>query len=221
MDPLAGVLFIPGAGRVGASAWPGQAKPHPDWCYAEDSDFASTSTALAELERAHVVAHSHGAITALALAASRPEAVLTLALFEPACMSIARGTAAVEEHVAALSPVVARAADPSLSDDDYARLFLHALGAPPPTESSDTARWSRLRRLPVPWDTPVDLNAVGSVRTLVITGGWSDLQEDIALVLGAAGAERLVLEGFGHRPQDHPEATQLLMQFWRHQPDVR
>ena len=38
--------------------------------------------------------------------------------------------------------------------------------------------------------------------------------DEVAQVLESHGATRLVLPGFGHRVQDHPDATAAFRQFW-------
>lgn len=45
------------------------------------------------------------------------------------------------------------------------------------------------------------------VPTLVVTGGWNQVYDDIATALRLRGAQHLALDGSGHRPQDDPRAT--------------
>jgi hypothetical protein len=60
----------------------------------------------------------------------------------------------------------------------------------------------------------LDRTVVARVPTLVLTGGWNALYDEVADALEAAGAHRAVLGGHAHRPQDHPDADALLLQHW-------
>jgi pimeloyl-ACP methyl ester carboxylesterase len=71
----------------------------------------------------HVVAHSYGANAALLAAQSEPALIRTLTLLEPACFDLARGKPAVEEHIAAMTPVFVAANDPAVSTREFSRLF--------------------------------------------------------------------------------------------------
>src|SRR5665647_3570818 len=50
--------------------------------------------------------------------------------------------------------------------------------------------------------------------TLVVTGGWNALYDEVAETLVEAGARRVVLAGYEHRPQDHEQASRLLLEHW-------
>lgn len=221
------VVFVHGTGRSGALAWPGQAAAvdlrawqchfpdlsatvHPD-------DLVTVLTALDGA--AHLVAHSDGAVAALRAAERSPGAVRSLALLEPAAFTAARGRPRVEAHLARLAGVSSAAADPRVRDGELAVRFLTVLGAPgaalaDPGDPSLRLLGRRLRRRTPPWDVAVDPVVVGRVPTLVVTGGWSALYEEVADALVAHGATRLVLGGYGHRPQDHPDANALLLEHW-------
>jgi pimeloyl-ACP methyl ester carboxylesterase len=67
------------------------------------------------------VAHSAGALAALLAAERSAGRVRSLVLFEPAFFALTRGRAAVEEHVSAMAPVLARADDLGIDDVAYAR----------------------------------------------------------------------------------------------------
>jgi hypothetical protein len=59
------------------------------------------------------------------------------------------------------------------------------------------------------------------VPTLVATGGWSELYEEIARALVTLGARHAVMSGRGHRVQDHPDASRLLGAFLvEHEPQT-
>ncbi|GAA4975620.1 alpha/beta hydrolase [Kineococcus glutinatus] len=225
------VVFVHGAGRGGRGAWPAQqnlpgdpaAAVWLDWPDAEITGAASggdlTRAQVDALltcadEPLDVVAHSHGAVAAL-LAARRPDLVRSLVLFEPACFGLARGRAAVEEHIEVMDPVLSRATDPGLDDTGYARLFFTALGAPvPPADTPEQVlALRRLRTVRAPWTVPLEAAVLARTPTLVVTGGWLPLYEQTARALAAAGARHEVLPGHGHRPQDHPGAGDLVRVF--------
>ena len=58
---------------------------------------------------------------------------------------------------------------------------------------------------------PSDASFVSAVPTLVITGGWNALYDEVAAALVEAGARHVVLPGFEHRPQDHEQASRILL----------
>lgn len=171
-------------------------------------------------EAGHVVAHSAGVVAALRAAERSPTAVRSLVLLEPAAFSLARGGVRVEAHVAAMSAVFADATNARVRDGEFAARFLTALGAPgaaiaDPGDPALRSLGRRLRRGTPPWDVPLDGSVVARVPTLVVTGGWSPLYEEVAEALEVAGARRRVLAGYGHRVQDHPDLNAALLEHWR------
>jgi pimeloyl-ACP methyl ester carboxylesterase len=163
---------------------------------------------------ADLVGHSYGAMASLMAAESALPRVRSIALFEPACFSLARGQAAIEAHVAAMS---AAFADDALSDEEFFAAFLRSVGSQPPAGPlSDAARDStrRLRVQRGPWEARLDPATISAVRTIVVTGGDSELSEATADALESLGAQRVVMPGTGHRPQDDPSANALLRRFW-------
>lgn len=223
------VVLVPGSGRSGAAAWPGQvaavelrrrACTFLDLTGRGEPDEQRDAVLGALGEAGHVVAHSVGAVPALRAAERAPDVVRSLVLLEPAAFSAARGGPRVEEHVATMSAVFAQAADPRVRDGQFAVRFLTALGAPgaaiaDPGDPSLRSLGRRLRRSTPPWDVPLDAATPARVPTLVVTGGWSALYEEVAESLAGAGARRLVLAGYGHRVQDHPDLNAALAEFWR------
>lgn len=228
------MAFVHGAGRGGRQAWPRQldlatsSLSEAVWLDWQDEAEPSGSLGgdLVGLQvdalltcadkPVDVVAHSQGAVAALLAAQDPAQPVRSMVLFEPACFSLARGLPAVEEHIAVMDPVVAGArSDPQVDDIEYARRFFAALGAPmPPAETVEQVRaLRRLRTVPAPWAARIDSAVLSRVPTLVITGGWLPLYEQTADALKDAGARHEVLEGHGHRPQDHPEANAVICDF--------
>ena len=143
--------------------------------------------------------------------------VRSLALLEPACFDLARGKPAIEEHIAAMTPVFAAAADVSVSARDFSQRFADAMGVEPPELPEDELeeRVSRLRALSPPWGVGLRSELGLPVRTLVITAGWSPLYDETAASLVDLGAKHLTLEGAGHRVQDDPRVMPALSEHWR------
>ncbi len=220
-----GVVFIHGAGKDGASAWPKQvAQADPGWSFlprgVEGDDAARDALRiLADADAsdgAHVVAHSYGANAAVLAAQTDPAVIRSLVLFEPACFDLARGMSEVEAHIAAMTPVFDCAGDPAVSTREFSALFAAGMGTEPPNLPEDVleAQVGKLRALRPPWGLGLE-PAVGlPVPTLVLTGGWSPLYEQTAQALVELGAQHQRLTGAGHRVQDAPTATEVLRDFW-------
>jgi len=145
-----------------------------------------------------------------------PSLVRSLALLEPACFDLARGMPAVDEHISAMTPVLAVADDPTVSARAFSRRFAAAMGMEPPDLPDEEleARVGRLRALSPPWGVGIRPGQDLPVRTLVVTGGSDPLYEETATALVAVGAQHLILEGSGHRVQDHPQCTRVLREHW-------
>jgi len=209
-------LFIHGAGRRGAAAWPGFAA-------GDFLEFPATSTIDAQVDalvdehsarRLIVFAHSIGAVPAvLAVAAGRMD-IVGLVLVEPALYDICRGSVSIERHIA----IVSEARDQAAAGDlqGFWRMLRPLMFGGP----FDPAKWSEERALAerwastnLPWGHGVREHALTGIPTLVVTGGWNDEYEEIAAVLAAHGAEHRVARGAGHRAQDVPEFSTIVEQF--------
>jgi pimeloyl-ACP methyl ester carboxylesterase len=219
------VLFLHGAGKAGPDAWPVQSTLGEDeWEFlarAETGDDPGRD-AVRLLERleadgpAHLVAHSYGGNAAVLAAQRAPYLVASLALLEPACFDLARGKSVVEEHITAMTPVFAVADDPSVSAREFSRRFAAAMGSPPPDLPDDdlAVHVARLRAMAPPWDTGLDPAAGLPVRTVVVSGGWNPMYEQVADALAEFGARRVTVTGSGHRVQDVDGFTDLLREVW-------
>ena len=144
-------------------------------------------------------------------------AVRNLVLCEPACLSLARGQPGVEAHIAALGPVFALAADPSVSAAEFSRLFAEAMGTPAPDLAPDvleTTVW-RLRSTVPPWEVTVRHLVPSRVPTLVLTGGSDRMYDEVASTLAMLGAEHDVVANAGQRPQDRAEGVEIINRFWQ------
>jgi pimeloyl-ACP methyl ester carboxylesterase len=230
------VVFVHGAGSFGAAAWPKQhgmalsydalfLRRHGFDAAAEplESDFgADAGIVLGSLADdgsggagGHVVAHSQGAIAAMMAAVERPDLVRSLTLVEPACLSLTAELPATAAYRALMQPLFD--VRHHLSDDDFEResvrraLAAHVPGrerAPDTAEARTAAR--RLRLQAPSWEAPLQI--VPGVPTLVLTGGWEPLYEEIAGYLRETGALHRVAAG-GHRPQDSVEGDRIIRSF--------
>ncbi|HKU31065.1 alpha/beta hydrolase [Arthrobacter sp. NyZ413] len=231
------VVFVHGAGSFGAAAWPKQhgmalrfdalfLKRHGFDAQAEplESDIPADVDMLLECLGAsetvpaggsarggHVVAHSQGAISAMLAAVERPDLVRSLVLVEPACLSLTAELPATAAYKALMEPLFRVRHE--LSDDDYQREYLRRAfsseaAVPDTPEARRTAR--RLRLQAPPWEAP--LHIVPGVPTLVLTGGWEPLYEEIAGYLQETGALHRIAAG-GHRPNDSVEGDRIIRSF--------
>lgn len=222
------VVFVHGAGSFGAAAWPRQhgmalefdclfVRRHGFDPLAPPlaTDFLADQLILQEAlgRGGHLVAASQGAVSAMMLAVERPDLVKSLVLAEPACLSLTAELPATTAHRARVEPLFARAAE--LSDEEFNREFARAVFASEPRPlhtAEDRHRARRLRLQAPPWAAP--LTIVPGVPTLVLTGGWEPLYEEVADYLAGTGAEHRVVGG-GHRPQDTEEGNELIRDFVR------
>jgi pimeloyl-ACP methyl ester carboxylesterase len=225
-SPKPRVVFVHGTGRFGIAAWPYQhrlasaydclfVRRHgfaPDGA-PQRTDFGADMDIVVENlgDGGHLVAHSQGAVAAMMAAVERPELVASLTLFEPACLSLTADLPATKAHRKRLEPLFA--ARNELDDEQYHREFSRLVlgaAAKPLASAADRLQASRLRLQDPPWTAP--LHIVPGVRTLVVTGGWEPLYEEVAEYLATTGAVHRHAAN-NHRPQDTPEGHGLLVDF--------
>ena len=130
------IVFVHGAGRFGAAAWPGQHALARSWdcLFLRRSGYglqvppsptdhaADTAAILSALgSGGHVVAHAEGAVSAMMAAVSAPARVHSLILCEPAVFSLTRELPATTARRALLDPLFRAAAD--LTDEEYSREY--------------------------------------------------------------------------------------------------
>lgn len=226
------VVFVHGAGPFGAAAWLRQhgmaltydalflrrhgfdpiAEP-VESSFSEDTAIILRS--LADDGRGaaggHVVAHAEGAIAAMMAAVERPELVYSLTLVEPACLSLTAELPATAAHRALMQPLFD--VRHQLCDEDFQREFVRRMFAADlqePTTPEEKRSARRLRLQAPSWDAP--LHIVPGVPTLVLTGGWEPLYEEIAGYLQETGALHRIAAG-GHRPQDSAEGDRAIRSF--------
>ncbi|WP_026555255.1 alpha/beta fold hydrolase [Arthrobacter sp. 35W] len=230
------IVFIHGAGAFGAAAWPAQhslardydalfIKRHGFDVSAEPlaSDFAADAEiVLGHLDGgAHLVAHAQGAIAAMMAAVEQHSLVRSLTLVEPACMSLTAELPATHAYRELLEPLYARRAE--MADVEFAVAYARMASAsgevqsgpgttaPGALNNESAARAARRLRLQAPpWEAP--LHIVPGVPTLVLTGGWEPLYEEIAHYLAGTGAVHRTTAG-GHRPHDTAEGAALIKDF--------
>ncbi|AFR29506.1 MULTISPECIES: alpha/beta hydrolase [Micrococcaceae] len=222
------VVFVHGLGSFGSAAWPKQhgmalaydalfLRRHGFDAVTEPlesnvaADVAILINALVDSGGGHVVAHEQGAISAMLAAVERPDLVHSLSLVEPSCLSLTAELPATASYRALMEPlfdVRNQLNDADYQREFYRRAFSAETGGLDTPEARRSAR--RLRLQAPPWDAP--LHIVPGVPTLVLTGGWEPLYEEIAGYLQETGALRRVAAG-GHRPQDSVDGDQAIRSF--------
>lgn len=178
---------------------------------------------IAELlgEGAHLVGHSYGGAVALSVTASRPEAVRSLTLIEPATLDLAQD----DPEVRALLIEMARAvaiADPR----ERLEAFATAVGITKTWKDPLSETYRRLaedlRGLSetgaprLPSRQIAEQIAAAGIPALVISGGHRQAFEIICDVLAELlRAQRAVFAGHGHVPQACGEPfNACLEEFW-------
>ncbi|MFQ4147497.1 alpha/beta hydrolase [Arthrobacter sp. LAPM80] len=230
------IVFVHGLDGYGAGAWPRQhlMAGNYDCLFLKrtgfdaveppvPTDFAADARIVVDAlgDGGHLVAHDQGAITAVMAAVERPELVRSLVLVEPSLLSLTAELPAALAYREHLEPLHARSA--SMGDAAFAAEFRRLTGAlagpstssagvvgiPANTETAARVA-ARIHLQAPPWKAP--LHIVPGVPTLVMTGGWEPLYEEIADYLATTGARHVITRG-GHRPQDTQEGAALITQF--------
>ena len=235
--PAERVVFVHGSGSFGAAAWPRQhglaldydclfLKRHgfdavaPPEAPDLEADVALIREALGE--GGHLVAHAAGAVPAMLAALRDPGKVFSLILCEPAVFSLTRDLPATKAHRELLQPLFDAA--PEMSDEEYEREFVRRVfaadaaaagraarpGHSAPADEAARRSAARLRLQTPPWDAPLDI--VPGVPTLVLTGGWEPLYEEVAEFLVSTGAKHSQVGG-NHRPQDTGTGRKAIRDF--------
>jgi len=186
----------------------------------ERIDFEADAALVAGLleEGDHLVGHSYGGIVSLVAAASRPEVLRSLTVIEPPCTRVAAGVPEVDAFARAGMELYATAR--SGEPDEYLRRFLAAVGSefdppsPLPPELERGARNLAIER--GPWEADIPLAALAGTPfpKLVVSGAHLDAYDVICDVLERElRAERIVLPGYGHAVQRHPDFNDRLADF--------
>jgi pimeloyl-ACP methyl ester carboxylesterase len=183
-------------------------------------DFEADAKLVAELleQGDHLVGHSYGGVIALLAAAARPERLRSLTVIEPPATRVAAGDPAVEAFAAAGRELYASAA--TSDPETFLRRFLAAVGSqfdpptPLPPELEQGARALAVERGPWEADVPLEELARATFPKLVVSGAHQAAFDAICDVLERdLTAERVVLPGYGHVVQRHPEFNGRLADF--------
>jgi pimeloyl-ACP methyl ester carboxylesterase len=200
------------------------------------TDMHDVAALLGELGGAHLVGQSAGAVVSLLTAGLRPELVRSLVVIEPPLFDLVADDADVARIIAALRPVVRRAAE--LTAAEFAAEWAAALGR----DAAGIAAWTASftdrdwaaaeasRHEAWPGDAPVDFEALAgaSFPKVVVAGGWPETAAPGRAATGRAyravgtaiarriGAEFVVLADSSHNPQveDHEAFNALLSSVW-------
>jgi pimeloyl-ACP methyl ester carboxylesterase len=184
-------------------------------------DFESDAALVAGLLRDgdHLVGHSYGGVVVLLAAALRPQAPASLTVIEPPATRVAEGNPEVDAFAAGGRALYASAAanrDPEL----VLRDFLAAVGSrfdppsPLPPDLAQGAQALAVERGPWEADIPLELLAATAFPKLVVSGAHHPAFGAICEVLERRlSAERVVLPGYGHVVQLHPDFNDSLADF--------
>jgi pimeloyl-ACP methyl ester carboxylesterase len=189
---------------------------------AEGEDFLRDAEDIAVLMDggAHLVGHSYGGLGVMVAAARRPEATRSLAVLEPAAITLAQDDQAARDLTAKMREVW----DLDLPDRAWMERFLEAVGSNPkelPPELLDAALplvpVMRRGRLPSGGDLPLAELAGATFPKLVVSGGHDPGFEAICDDLAARiDASRSVIEGAGHEIQFAGQPiNDALLSLWR------
>ena len=183
-------------------------------------DFEADAALVANLlhEGDHLVGHSYGGVIALLAASRRPAALASLTVIEPPATTVAAGDPDVDAFAAGGRALYTSGA--TASPEAFLRDFLAAVGSrfeppsPLPPDLEQSARALMVER--GPWEAEIPLAALAETRfpKLVVSGGHHPAFDAICDVLERElRAERIVLPGYGHVVQLHPEFNDRLAHF--------
>jgi pimeloyl-ACP methyl ester carboxylesterase len=166
----------------------------------------------------HLVGHSYGGVIAMLAAAMRPEHLASLTVVEPPATHVARGNAAVDAFAAGGATLYESGS--SSDPEAFLRRFLLAVGSgfdppsPLPPDLAQGAQALTVERGPWEAEIPLDALAATPFPKLVDSGEHHPAFDVICDVLERElAAERIVLPGYGHVVQLHPEFNALLADF--------
>jgi pimeloyl-ACP methyl ester carboxylesterase len=191
--------------------------PHPP---VDRIDFDDHADWLCDVLRAgdHLVGHSYGGVVSLLAAARVPGLVASLTVVEPPCTRVALDRPPVAAFAHGGEDLWENG--PRHDPEAFLRAFLQAVGSgfdppsPLPAELEQGARALVAERGPWEADIPVDQLAAARFPKLVVSGAHHAAFEAICDVLERVlHAERLVLPGFGHNAQLHPDFNGALADF--------
>lgn len=218
------IVFIHGMDSYGAAAWPAQhlLAGNYDCLFLKRTGFdavappaatdfaADAKIVIDALGRGgHVVAHAQGAVAAMMAAVQRPDLVRSLILIEPLLPSLTAELPATAAYSRRVEELFARSA--VLGDAEFLMEFNTLLAITTVGTAEPVIRRATRARLQLP-SADAPLLIVPGVPTLVLTGGWEPLYEEVADYLESTGAKHVVLRS-GHRPQDTTDGAAQIEQF--------
>ena len=186
----------------------------------ESVDFEEHAQLLCEQLRDgdHLVGHSYGGVISLLAADFVSDRLGSLTVLEPPCTRVALGHADVDRF--AEDGRRWWAEGPTDDPEAFVRGFLLYVGSDfdPPSplspELDQGARTLIVERGPWEAEVPLDALAAEPFPKLVVSGAHHAAFDAICDVLEAQlRAERLVLPGYGHNPQRHPDFNDSLASF--------
>jgi pimeloyl-ACP methyl ester carboxylesterase len=186
----------------------------------ERVDFASDSAWLVELLEPgdHLVGQSYGGVVSLLAAALRPDALRSLTVIEPPATRVALDVPAVASFAAGGAALWVQG--PRDDPEAFLRAFFAAVGSdydppsPLPPELEQGARALIAER--GPWEAVIPLAELAATAfpKLVVSGAHHPAFDAICDTLERElRAERLVLPGYGHSVQRHPDFNAHLADF--------
>lgn len=189
---------------------------------AEGEDFLRDGQDIAGLMDggAHLVGHSYGGLGVMVAAARRPDATRSLAVLEPAAITLGQDDQAARDLTAEMREVW----ELDLPDRAWMQRFLESVGSNPeelPPELLDAALplvpVMRRGRLPSAGDLPLTDLSSATFPKLVISGGhdpgFEAICDDLAEQIDAS---RLVIQGAGHEIQFTGQpVNEALLSLWR------
>ena len=166
----------------------------------------------------HLVGHSYGGVIALLASAARPDLPGSLTVIEPPATRVAAGDPAVDSFAADGAALYAsgKTRDP----EEFLRSFLRAVGSefdppsPLPPDLAQGAQALAVERGPWEAEIPLDVLAAASFPKLVVSGAHHPAFDSVCDVLERElPGERVVLPGYGHVVQRHPDFNDHLADF--------
>jgi pimeloyl-ACP methyl ester carboxylesterase len=166
----------------------------------------------------HLVGHSYGGVVCLLAAARRREVLGSLTVIEPPATRVALDVPAVAEFAEGGAALWAHG--PRDDAEAFLRTFLDAVGSdydppsPLPPELEQGAVLLMNER--GPWEAEIPLEALAATRfpKLAVSGAHHPAFDAICDRLERElPAERVVLPGFGHTVQRHPDFNAALADF--------
>lgn len=218
------IVFVHGMDSYGAAAWPAQHRLAGNYdCLflkrtgfdavapVTATDFAADAKIVIDAlgHGGHVVAHAQGAVAAMMAAVQRPDLVTSLVLIEPLLPSLTAELPASAAYSARVAELFARSGE--LGDAEFLMEFNTLLAVTTAGAAEPVARRAARARLQLP-SSAAPLLIIAGVPTLVLTGGWEPLYEEVADYLESTGAKHVVLRS-GHRPHDTAAGAAQIEQF--------